>query len=82
MDLETVETVKGILIGGVMAVVIFYGGFRMAVHRLGQAIPGDDPVERFDRKLKERMDGIMEAIEKGVDLLNPKTHGGAGKDGK
>jgi len=48
------------------------------VDLMGKIIPGDDPFERFDALLDEKVAPIVQKVEDGVDLLNPRTNGGAG----
>lgn len=75
MDIEQIFSIAG---GAILALVAVYGGFRVGVKKVAEAIPGEDVFEKLDQKLTEKVDGIVGAIERGVDKLNPNTHGGAG----
>ena len=79
MNSETLELILGVATGGVIALIATYLGFRKGVKTLGESIPGEDPFEKLDAKLAEKVDPIIDAIARGVDKLNPKTHGGAGE---
>lgn len=79
LNQETLELVLATATGGVVALIAVYAGFRKGVKTIGEAVPGDDPFDRLDAKLNEKVDPIIDAIERGVDKLNPKTHGGAGE---
>lgn len=78
MDSDSITAIVGIVAGAVVAVGALYAGFRAGVKRMGEAIPGEDVFERLDKTLSEKVDPIMDAIEDGVDKLNPRTNGGAG----
>jgi hypothetical protein len=72
------EIVQSALLG-LAALLAVYGAMHAFVKGLGAIIPGEDPVEEFGDMLDEKVAPVIEKIESGVDLLNPKTHGGAGK---
>ena len=66
-------------LAGVVGLLAIYGAFHAGVKALGAIIPGDDPVEKFGDMLDEKVQPILDTIHKATDLLNPKTHGGAGR---
>ena len=72
----------GIWIGyigsGVAVIAGAWFGFRKAVEQAGQKIAGNDFFERLDAKLDTRFGKAEELLSQGIDLLNPKTNGGAG----
>lgn len=75
---ESLETVFTAATGAALAIVAMYVGFRRGVKTMGDSIPGEDVFDMLDAKLTEKVDPIIGAIERGVDKLNPQTHGGAG----
>ena len=66
-------------VAGVAGLLAMVGAFVVGVKTLGAIIPGKDPVEKFGDMLDEKVAPIIETINKATDLLNPKTHGGAGR---
>ena len=66
-------------VAGIVGLLALYGAFQAGVKALGAVIPGKDPVEKFGEVLDEKVAPIIAKIEDGVDLLNPKTNGGAGR---
>jgi hypothetical protein len=75
MDMTLIAETTVAALVGLLAV---YGAFHVCVKTIGGLIPGKDKVELFGEKLDSSFAPIIAAIEKGVDLLNPKTNGGAG----
>lgn len=76
MDLELLTELVAV---SVLTLVGVYFIVRSGIRKIGEAIPGEDAFDRASLKLEGKVDPILEAIRNGVDLLNPKTHGGAGE---
>jgi DNA integrity scanning protein DisA with diadenylate cyclase activity len=76
---DTLEMVLAAAAGAVVALIAVYVGFRKGVKGMAEALPGEDFFERLDKKLTAKVDPVIDAIERGVDKLNPNTHGGPGQ---
>ena len=74
-----IDTIVTIIVAGVTGFTALYGAVYLGAKKIGEAIPGDDPVERFALMLEAKINPIAKKIERGVDRLDPTTHGGAGK---
>lgn len=72
MDIDTILQIGMGVVAGAGAMLL---GFIVGVRKIGQAIPGDDKVEEFSKKLDEK---VLPHVERILDLVRADTGKGVG----